>query len=111
MTTLNNVDKIEVSPTCQASWPCWHGSIVTLKDGRTYSGLDSFEICSIVSNLPNARINPDPDWNPAGNWDTDAVKQHFRRYSQSNPDMGWFSEAPEKVLNRIFPSPQAGVER
>lgn len=96
MITLNDVDRIIVGSSCQKRYPCGHSSTVTLKDGRSVSHLTSFEICSIVSNLAKERINPEK------NWGADSVREHFREYSKSIPDMGWIAESPEVVLNRIF---------
>ncbi len=63
-------------------WPCGHDSTVTLKDGRCVSDLDSFQICSLVSNLANEKINP------GKSWVADDVKRHFEGYNESRPSMG-----------------------
>lgn len=77
------------------SFPCQHSAEVILKDGRTASNLNSYEIYSVVSNLAIDKINPNEE-----KWDADAVKRHFQVYNTSW--FGWIVESPEVVLNRIF---------
>ena len=96
MITLNDVDTIVVGSSCQERWPCGHSSTVTLKDGRSTSCRSSFDICSIVSNIAKEKINPGKKWG------ADRVREHFREYNRSVPNMGWVVETPEIVLNRIF---------
>lgn len=93
--SLDDVEKIDISSSCAESWPCQHQATVTLKDGRKASGINSYDICSIVSNLSEERINPGKRWNDAKD-----VKKHFSTYSESC--MGWEPKTPEEVLKNLF---------
>lgn len=93
--SLDDVEKIDISSSCAESWPCQHQATITLKDGRKASGIDSYDICSIVSNLSEERINPGKQWN-----DAKGVKKHFSKYSESS--MGWEPKPPEEVLKIHF---------
>jgi hypothetical protein len=88
---------MDVDSSYGESRPCRHTSKVTLKDGRSASGLTSIEISAIVSHIAKEKINPD------NKWKADEVIQHFREYSKSKPEMGWVVESPEEVLQRLFP--------
>lgn len=92
--SLDDVEKIDISSSCAESWPCEHQATVTLKDGRKTSGINSYDICSIVSNLSEERINPGKKWNAKD------VKKHFAEYSKSNT--GWEPKTPEEVLKNLF---------
>jgi hypothetical protein len=94
--SLDDVEKIVVGFSCKETWPCQHPSTVFLKDGRKVSGLNGYDICSIVSKIAQDRINPGQGWS------ADLVKEHFRVYSKSRLEMGWIAESPETVLNKIF---------
>jgi hypothetical protein len=94
--SLDDVEKIDIDAGCLQSWPCQHQSTIFLKDGRKSSRLNSYDICSIVSNISEERINP------GKNWDAKDVKTHFSQYSKFRPDLGWEPQSAEKVLNKIF---------
>lgn len=97
MLTIDDVESIVVGSSCQERWPCGHSTSLTLKDGRK-TGLNSYEVWAIVSKLADERINP--GWNCG--WGAREVRNHFRTYSVSRPQMGWEAETAEVVLNRCF---------
>jgi hypothetical protein len=94
--SLDNVERIDVDGSCAQSWPCQHQASVTLKDGRKAFGLNSYNICSIVSNVSEERINPAV----SEKWNAKAVKKHFSDYSV--PKRGWEPKSPEEVLYILF---------
>lgn len=94
--TVDDVEKIEVDSGCEHSSPCLHRSVIVLKDGRKAFGFDGYDICSIVSNISEERINPGKKWN------AEDVKKHFSKYSMPRPDRGWEPKSVEKVLNSLF---------
>jgi hypothetical protein len=96
MITLDDIDKIMVSASCQESWPCAHRCTITLKDGRSFSYHASFETCSIISNIANKKINPGKKWG------ADAVREHFSRYSTYTPDIDCEEKSPEELINIFF---------
>lgn len=66
-------------------------------DGREASPKNSYEICSIISQLAGEKINP-------GNaWSANQVKWHFQPHiALADEKKGWIIESAEVVLNRIF---------
>jgi len=107
MITLNDVEKIFISPLCLESMPCIHNVQVVLKDGRSVCKLDNFEINAIISNLALEKINPAQEEQEAEGeervWTAEIIKQHFSLYNHLNADLAtWSLETPETVLNRIF---------
>jgi hypothetical protein len=96
MITLNDVDKLIVDSGCAESYPCQHSCKITLKDGRSYSKLNSVQICSIISKLAKEKINPNDKW------EADKVIAHFSDYNNLPTEFGWNKELPEEILNQIF---------
>lgn len=93
--SLDDVEMIVVNDFCAQSSPCQHQATVILKDGREAFGLNSYDICSIVSKISECKINPGKKWN------AEDVKKHFSRYSTPRPDMGWEPKSAEEVLKNL----------
>ncbi len=96
--SVSDVESICVDRICMKSFPCQHSATLVLKDGRSVSGLNSFQICSIVEAIEKEKINPQ------SNWDADSVRTHFACYNESIPEMGWEAEPAEVVLKKLFSS-------
>ncbi len=73
----NEIQSINIGTRCLKSFPCQHSVTVILNNGTTVTGLDSFQISSIVKALPKEKINPE------GDWDAESIITHFAPYSQS----------------------------
>lgn len=95
MITLNDVLRVDVDDKCER-FPCRHENTVHLRDGRKAHCFGAFEICSVISQLADEKINPGCKWSGA------EVKKHFATFNVSMPQMGYFDEPPEDVLAKVF---------
>lgn len=70
--SIKDVEKIEVSLGCLQSYPCQHETTVTLRDGRKAYVWDNEDIFSIVSKLPDDKINPGSECTAS------EIRDHFK---------------------------------
>ena len=95
--SLDNVEKIEIGAFCAQSFPCQHQIKVTLNDGSSATQLNSFDIWSIVSEIPEEKINPNNKDYPAT-----SIKAHFRQYSEFIPVLERGPRPVDEVLNQTI---------
>lgn len=76
--------------------PCYHQASITLNDGRKAAFGWAYEIKSIIAHIAKEKIHP------IGSWNVEEIQTHFHQLRTSDPGLGWFTELPDVVLNRLF---------